>query len=123
MSARVKYGPGWRGFKAHLEGLPQNIQQQAAQIVEDTVREGAQLMEDNIDRIDTGLMHDSVSYTVPKRSYFYGRFGWGLNGEAYEDYFRYQEQGTRTIAPMHAMYRAFLVTRERFFQRIQELTK
>lgn len=126
--AKVKYGPGWRGLKVHFENAPADIQEKAAEIVAESVKDGAERMTEYIDRIDTGLMHDSVSYTLPKTSYFYGRFGWGLNGKPYEKYFRYQEQGFqhvsgKKIPPMHAMYQAFIEVREEFYRKVRDLAK
>lgn len=129
--ASVKYGRGWRGFKEHLENAPARVQKRAAKIVEETVQDGANLMQRNIvrsGRVDTTLMYRSVSYVKPRSSYFYGRFGWGLNGHPYEDYFWYQEQGFRHtsgvhVEGMHAMYGAFIEVREDFYRKVRELAR
>lgn len=129
--AQIKFSRGWRGFKEHIENAPQRVQKRAAEIVEETVKDGADKMQRNIvrsGRVDTTLMYRSVSYTSPKSSYFYGRFGWGLNGNPYEDYFWYQEQGFNhvngmRVEGMHAMYGAFLEVREDFYRKVERLAR
>lgn len=129
--AKVKFSRGWRGFKNHVENAPERVQKRAAQIVEETVKDGANLTQRNIvraGRVDTTLMYRSVSYTTPRTSYHYGRFGWGLNGHPYEDYFWYQEQGFRhvsgtQVAGMHALYGALVEVREDFYRKVKEMAK
>ena len=97
----------------------------------ETVEDGAKLTQRNIvraGRVDTTLMYRSVSYVRPRSSYFYGKFGWGLNGHPYEDYFWYQEQGFNhtsgvRVEGMHAMYAAFVDVREDFYRKVKELAR
>lgn len=131
--AKVKFSRGWRGFEHHLENAPERVQKRAAQIVEETVKEGANLMQRNIvrsGRVDTTLMYRSVSYLTDHQppTLFRGRFGWSLAGHPYEDYFWYQEHGFNhvsgtQVAGMHALYGAFLEVREDFYRKVKEMAK
>jgi len=62
-------------------------------------------------RIESKDMYDAVSSRVETvnggsaGTDIIGRFGW-LDG--FEDYFEYQEEGTSTIAPMHALFDTFV---------------
>lgn len=130
--AKVKYSAGWRGLKNDLRDRPAVIQRRSAEIVNRAAERGADLMQKFIvheGRVDTTKMYRAVSYTTPKSSYFYARFGWGLNGNPYEDYFWYQEHGFnhvgagRYIEGMHAMLQAFVIVREQFYADVKKVTR
>lgn len=72
-------------------------------------------------RIDTGLMINSVNseFEVDGDT-FTGRFGWT---KEVEDYFLYQENGTRTIEAMHALFTANLEQREIALKKIHDAAR
>lgn len=121
---------GLDSFIAKVENLPRDLLEGAEEIVTDCAKEGADIMYQNIDRIDTEFMKGSVGNSDASRKgdTVSADFGWGIEGAEVEDYFIYQEKGfTHTsgkkIPPMHALLGAFIETRERFYRRISELAR
>ena len=80
------------------------------------------------DRVDTGLMLNSVSVSDMKKiskDQYQTEFGWV---DLVEDYFLTQEYGgfsqglragDRTISPMHALTGAFIEAREELYRRVK----
>lgn len=126
--ASFKFDREFDKMKTNLAKMPESMRDTAKTLVTETVREGASIMQDNISRVETELMRGSVSYEPAqgKRHSVSGKFGWGLHNSKVEPYFIYQEQGFRhymsgkDIPPMHALLRAFMVVRERFYSRVHQ---
>lgn len=116
---------------ARVKDIPSNLVEESIQLVEEAVEEGASIMENNIDRIDTGLMKGSVSSSKPavEGTTVFAEFGWGVGGTEVRDYFKYQEYGFRhagsgkDIPPMHALTGAFLEVWERFKGRLSRAVR
>ena len=129
--ADIRWNRDFDRLRTHVQGLPNEMREVAKTIVAETVKNGAETMYDLIDRVDTEHMKGSVSYEGPKsqRWRVSGKFGWGLHGAKVEPYFIYQEQGFtnsrsgKDVPPMHALLRAFMVTREKFFARVKEAAR
>lgn len=117
----------FNNLAARMAAVPKNLEDKAAVIVQETVIEGAQQMRSLIDRIDTGQMLADVGNTNVQKdgTRVYAQFGWV---DQVQPYYIYQEQGFRhyrsgkDVPPMHALLRAFINVREKFYGRIRELT-
>jgi hypothetical protein len=129
--ANVQWNKDFFDLKTHAAKMPSELRGVAVQIVNQSVKEGASIMYDNIDRIDTEQMKSQVSYEDAKGSRWRvsGKFGWGLQGTIFDPYYIFQEQGFRhylsgkNVPPMHALLRAFMVERERFYERVRKAVK
>jgi hypothetical protein len=117
------------------------IEREAAQVVDETAKEGAEVMRGYIEvrgtgwrghqgRIEQGTMIDAVqSVTEKTNEGVRGRFGWGVRGGLMENYFRYQEQGFtiassgHVVPPMHALLDSFIKVREDFIRKIVKIIK
>ena len=68
--------------------------------------EGKSTMKKYANRIDTGLMNDSIIYRTSKGKNSYTvRIGWL---EIWHKYFGFQENGTRNVPAMRSTYRTYL---------------
>lgn len=117
------------------------IEREAAKVVDETAKEGAEVMREFIatrgtgyrgheGRVETGAMLEAVGSVTEKTSEgVRGRFGWGIGGKAAENYFRWQEQGFtiassgRDVPPMHALLDAFITVREDFIRKVVNLIR
>lgn len=117
------------------------IEREAAKVVDETAKEGAEVMRGHIEvrgtgyrghqgRIETGAMLDAVqSVTEKTDDGVRGRFGWGVRGGPTDDYFRYQEEGFtiassgHDVPPMHALLDAFISVREDFIRKVVRLIR
>jgi len=122
----------WSGLSAlrvRLKNYPKEIRDQAAIIVGDVVEEAAWRMSNSIDRIETGDMKYSVGVTPVSRAGgpIKASFGWGVEGEPYHDYYKYQDLGFvhyisgKKIPPMHALLGATLWAREEVRARLKRI--
>lgn len=129
--ASAQWNKDFYDLKTHTARLPENMRDEAKKIVSESAKEGASRMYELVDRIDTELMRGSVSYEDAKTtpSSVYAKFGWGLHGADVEPYFVYQEQGFThagsgtDVPPMHALLRAFMEVREKFYARVKAAVK
>lgn len=71
-------------------------------------------------RVSSGNMRDEIAGSVetPDEKTIVGKWGWPDPRE----YFRYQEDGTGTIGPMHALLQSFINARERLAQRLNNMS-
>jgi hypothetical protein len=68
--------------------------------------EGKQTMKKYANRIDTGLMNNSIYYSTRKlKNSYVVRIGWT---ELWYKYFGFQENGTKNIRPMRSVLRTFM---------------
>lgn len=116
------------------------IEREAAQAVDETAKQGAQVMRGFIEtrgtgyrghqgRVETGEMLAAVGSVTEKTAEgVRGRFGWGIRQPA-EDYYRWQEQGFtiassgHDVPPMHALLDAFIQVREDFVRRLLRIVR
>lgn len=72
-------------------------------------------------RIETGLMFNgtSASATWDSEHSIVGKWGW----QDPEPYFRYQDQGTRSIAPALSLLTSFLAARSEFTRRLRSIAR
>lgn len=118
-------------LKTRVRGIPKEFLDAVEPIVNRFAQEGADMMYDNIDRIDTEYMRGSVGHSDPVRTdtSVAAEFGWGVEGAAVEDYFSYQEGGFQhyisgeNIPPMHALLGAFIKARENALHKIARLVR
>ena len=138
----------WRGgdvkkIALRIENIPEELMEMANDVIDEVTDDGAELMREYImtratDKVRERYgregryrpgkaMYKAVkSGTKQNRRSVVGTFGWGVDGSANEDYFRFQEEGFRhwisgeDIVPMHALLDAYMETRERFFARMRE---
>lgn len=103
--------------------IPAELAKKGEEAVIETVNEAGNDMYRSVNRIDTGFMKGSVGNGEFERSgsEFSGKFGWGVEGAETEDYFLYQEEGTTTISPMHALQGSFVRAREKFIERVDKM--
>jgi hypothetical protein len=126
VSTRIRYDRNWRGLGAHLQGVERHLQEQAEQIAEECAQMGQEIMQGMVDRIDTGHMKEQVKYQRGKGKVITAKYGWV---EKPEDYFYYQDRGFehnrsgKFIEGMHALFNSFVIVREEFKRRIEELTR
>jgi hypothetical protein len=108
-----------------MKALPQNLRDEGKEIVYETIKEGAEIMYSDINRIDTERMKASVSYSNVESTSkgVSGQWGWGLHGSEVKDYFKYQEYGTRSITPMHALLGSYIKMREKFMRRVELMVR
>lgn len=72
-------------------------------------------------RIDSeGMINDLGAKAGGNGSDFIGQFGWV---DGFEDYYRHQDDGTKTIKAMHALQTANIKNREHALARIQALAR
>lgn len=129
--ASVRWNREFYDYRTRLGQLPNTMRDVAVRIVNESVKEGAEIMYDKVNRVDTEHMKGSVSYEDARSAgkTVKGKFGWGLHGSKVEPYFIYQEQGFthaysgKDIAPMHALFDAFRIEKEKFYERILEALK
>jgi hypothetical protein len=130
---------GLNKFTARLRSASKKLQDGTDDVAERSAEYGAELMREYIStrgtgyigkgarataegRIDTGKMIDAVGVS-PVRHNPSGvavNFGW-VNET--EEYFSYQELGTRSISPMHALLDATIRTREYFYDEIKHMVR
>lgn len=124
--ASVRWNHDPDRYVVYLRGYPKRLQNEIAEIVQETVDEGATLMHSKIDRIDTEYMKGAVAADLVdvSKTHISGWFGWG--DDDVKPYFIYQEEGFvharsgKHIPPMHALLEAFVETREKFFQKLEK---
>lgn len=127
-----------KDLRANFENAVTNMEDEATSALVDAVELGYDTMLRVIDtsgtgyvgrgpratpegRIDYGTMRDSVDRDINKSgSTISGEFGWLENQE---EYFRYQENGTARIPPMHALLTAFITARERVRRDLVKIAK
>lgn len=131
---------GLNKYSARLRSAAKKLQSGSDEVVRDAAEHGAALMREHIatrgtgyvgrgpratpdGRIDYGVMYDAVGVTDVRHnpSGVAVNFGW-VDGTI-EDYFAYQEEGTRTVSPMHALMDATVETREYFYAAIKHMVK
>lgn len=114
-----------KNLQLNVKALPQKLRAEGKVIVYETIKEGAEIMYDAIDRIDTETMKASVSYSdvASTSKGVSGSWGWGLHGSEVKKYFEYQEYGTRTVTPMHALLGSYIRVRERFLKRVEQMVR
>lgn len=127
----------FQGFTDNVRQRANDLAQAAERITTDFAHDGERDMEQIIEtattetgrnraartggspgRIESGLMVNMVSSETSQEgtpfsangATFEGTFGWTKGAE---EYFEYQEDGTATIAPMHALLNAGIANRER----------
>lgn len=127
-----------RRLRYRIENLVPDTLDQAEEIMDETVQEGAAMMRRYIEtrgtersgktgRIETGSMRDNVEHNTQRfAKSVRGEFGWGVAGGRHEDYYEYQEHGFRWmgrddihVPPMHALLDATIQMREKFFARMR----
>jgi hypothetical protein len=115
------------------------LREQPSHIAEDAAEYGADLMRQYIEtrgtgyvgrgarataegRIDTGAMYDAVGVSDVRHnpSGVAVNFGWVHD---VEPYFAYQEEGTATVSPMHALLDATVQTRVYFYNEIRNMMR
>lgn len=117
------------------------IEREAAKVVDETAKEGAEVMRGFIEsrgtgyrghtgRVETGTMLDQVqSVTEKTNEGVRGRFGFNVRSGTPQNYFRYQEQGFtiassgHDVPPMHALLDAFIHVREDFIRKVVQLIR
>lgn len=144
----AKSGIKWRGgrdmshLKMRLASRRDDLKSGAERILEQSVDEGAALVQDLLEaavtptglereakrggfpgRHDTGNMVGSVSSEVRNRRSrrVTGVFGWW--GQNYEQYIRDQDLGEGNIPAARALPQAYYRTRDRFAKRMRDLIK
>lgn len=116
----------------NLANVGPRLEEKAAQIVQETVIDGANQMRQNIEasgRIDTGYMLGDVANNEVQTDggTVHAEFGWGTTGGPVQPYYVYQEQGFthygsgKDVPPMHALLQAFINVREKFYAKIAAL--
>lgn len=114
-----------KDLQLRIKAMPQNMRDEGKTIVFETIKEGADLMYSATNRIDTETMKASISYSdlesTPRG--VSGQWGWGMNGSKVENYFKYQEYGTRYITPMHALLGSYIKMREKFIHRVEQMAR
>ena len=127
--AAIRWNHDLDRLVTHLQNIPEELEQAASDITQESVDEGAHIMYEKVSRIDTGAMKESVgSGPVEKSgSTISGWFGW--SDEKVQPYFVYQEQGFKNVwsgedvPPMHALLESFIEERESWFARLKALVK
>lgn len=116
-------------------GTPRRLADEAEEIVQETITEGADAMRtyietsglgDKTGRIETGYMLGDVtqSEVTNNGTRIEGSWGWGVTHADVKDYYLYQEQGFtharsgKDIPPMHALLRSYIDQRDKFYSRI-----
>lgn len=119
-----------RSMIVAIENLPKQLEDAVEPLVAEAAREGADIMYQNIDRIDTEFMKGSVGNSDAKQegNTIYAEWGWGIDGAQVEPYFLYQEYGfthavsNKDIPPMHALTESFIRVWEKFKGKIARMT-
>lgn len=123
----------------HAALYVKEIERQAEKVVDETAREGAEVMRGYIEsrgtgwrghrgRVDEGYMLGDVAHNVTKSADgVRGKWGWGTTGGPKHPYYRFQEQGFtiwnsgHTVPPMHALLDSFIKVREEFARKIRKM--
>ena len=140
--ARVSWRGDLRRMRMRIENLPDELLDQAEEIMEDVAREGADIMRQHIKtrgtsysnkqgragRVEAGHMLKDVEHATKRfRRSVRGEFGWGVDGGEVRPYYAYQENGFqhwisgKDVSPMHAQLDAFMRMREEFFARMRRI--
>lgn len=132
--AYIRFNEDLNNMTTHLRAMQSNMRQEAAQIVKETIEDGANLMRQNIetkDRIDQGYMLGDVAASEVQSDAqgVRGQFGWGVTGGPVQPYYLYQENGFRhwrsgkDVPPMHALLESFITVREQFFAKVVRMVR
>lgn len=112
-------------FRLAVKAMPQTMRAEGKIIVAETIKEGADVMYQLTNRIDTETMKATISYSSVESNQkaVSGSWGWGIDGAELHDYYHYQEDGTRYITPMHALLGSYVKMREKFLKRVERLAQ